>query len=83
MLLHVSPEKGIDAGLVAWSLPPVPFDDVAIDPQGELLLPLHRLQTPPHNGASEHLGRQFRDLGEIDVLVPQGRDALPVSRRFP
>ena len=62
MFLHISAEQSIDAGLIAWPLLLIPFQDIAIDPDGELCFPGHRLQAPPDDGPGEHLRGQFRDV---------------------
>ena len=42
-LLHIGAQESIDLGLIAWPLPPIPFEHIAIDADGELPFPRHRL----------------------------------------
>jgi hypothetical protein len=41
--LHIGAQESIDPGLIAWSLPPIPFEHIAIDSYGELPFPRYRL----------------------------------------
>jgi hypothetical protein len=41
--LHIGAQQSVDAGLIAWSLFSVPFEYIAVYPNGELLLPGNRL----------------------------------------
>ena len=43
VFLHIGAQQGVDAGLIAWSLSSVPFENVAVHSDGKLLFSYNRL----------------------------------------
>ena len=81
--VDIRTEQGVDAGLVASSAAPEPAEHIGIDAQRDLRLPRDRRESPPDHGPGEHLGRDLRAVGKIDVRVGHRVNPSPVSRRFP
>ena len=79
MFLHISTQQSVDAGLISWPLFPIPFQDIAIDPDSELRFPWDGLQAPPDDGPGKHLRCQSRGIRKIYAITLQRVYSLPVS----
>ncbi len=67
--LFVCAEQRIDACLIPAPLRFEPIKHVAIQAEGDLCLPSHRLETTTNDCLCEHLRRNSRSLGQINVVV--------------
>lgn len=79
MRFHIRPKKGVDLSLITLTTRAKPIENVSIEPKRQLFLGLSRFESSTENGFCEHLGRHFRVIRQIDVLVSERVDALPVS----
>jgi hypothetical protein len=76
--LHVFPQHGIDRGLVTPAAFLEKQEDVGIEPQSDF-----PLSTGPQYCMFEKCSALFRDITEVDIFVPHGLDALPVTPGLP
>ena len=75
--IHVEAQDGVDAGLVAFALGLEPVQDICIQADGDGMLGRRNAQ----QGAVKEFIALFGQVGEIDLVILQGRQALPVSLR--
>ncbi len=67
--LFVCSEQRVDAGLVTAPLGFEPIEHIAVKAERDLRFLSNRLETTPEDRFREHLRRNLRSVGKVNVLV--------------
>lgn len=79
---HVLAKQGVDMRLISLAKAAKPPNDICVEAQSDLLLRWPGWQALSSDDPSEPLGRQFRDVGEVDARVALCVHSLPISLRI-
>jgi len=79
MRLHVGPQQRIDLSLITLAPRSEPLEHINVQPQCNLLLGWGEDQSATDDRFREHFRRHLGVVRQVNILVAQRVDALPVS----